>query len=203
MRKIYKFSLFTLLLITLTNAVFAQNSFFQDAGENNSVQTTGERVIIPQKFRTSTMDVAAMRNFLWALPSENSILYNRGNTPIISLPMPDGSMARFHVWESSIQEPGLEAKFPEIKTFAGQGIDDPYATIRFDYNPYFGFSAQVLSPNGRIYIDAYARRDINNYISYYQRDNRRRSDFVCTVVDENPIEESQNIVNAVLVLVLI
>ena len=76
MRKIYKFSLFTLLLITLTNAVFAQNSFFQDAGENNSVQTTGERVIIPQKFRTSTMDVAAMRNFLWALPSENSILYN-------------------------------------------------------------------------------------------------------------------------------
>jgi phage tail sheath protein FI len=36
--------------------------------------------------------------------------------------MPNGSFAKFHVWESSIQEKGLSEKFPEIKTFAGQGI---------------------------------------------------------------------------------
>ncbi len=182
MRKIYKFSLFTLLLITLTNAVFAQNRFFQDAGENKSMQSTGERVIIPQKFRSSTMDVQAMKSFLWTLPSESSVLYNRGNTPVISLPMPDGSMARFHVWESNIMEPALAAKFPDMKQFLGQGIDDPYATIRFDFNPYTGFHGQVLSAKtGRIFIDPFANGDLDNYISYFARNAVSPSKFVCNV----------------------
>ena len=98
--------------------------------------------------------------------------------------MPGGGTARFRVWETSIMEPALEAKFPEIRTFLGQGIDDPYASIRFDYNPYFGFSAQILSVHGDIYIDPYARGDINNYISYYSRDNKRNPGFVCNVPAE-------------------
>ena len=69
--------------------------------------------------------------------------------------MPDGRMVRFRVWESSIQEPALEAKFPEIKTFAGHGIDDIYASIRFDIGPR-GFHAQVLTINGSYYIDPYS-----------------------------------------------
>ncbi|MBK7289259.1 MAG: hypothetical protein IPI78_02835 [Chitinophagaceae bacterium] len=185
MRKIYKFSLFTLLLITLTNVVFAQNRFFHDAGKNKSIQTTKERVIIPKEFRTSTMDVQAMKSFLWTLPSESSVLYNRGNAPVISIPMPDGSMAKFHVWESNIMEPALAAKFPDMKQFLGQGIDDPYATIRFDYNPYTGFHAQILSSStGRIFIDPFANGDLNNYISYFARNAVSSSQFVCNV-DEN------------------
>lgn len=185
MRKIYKFSLFTLLLITLTNVVLAQNRFFQDAGKNKSIQTTKERVIIPKEFRTSTMDVQAMKSFLWTLPSESSVHYNRGNAPVISLPMPDGSMAKFHVWESNIMEPSLAAKFPEMKQFLGQGIDDPYATIRFDYNPYTGFHAQILSSStGRIFIDPFANGDLNNYISYFARNAVSSSQFVCNV-EEN------------------
>ena len=76
-------------------------------------------------------------------------------------------------------EPGLAAKFPEIKTFAGQGIDDPYSTIRFDYNPYFGFHAQILSVKGDTYIDPYAKGDINFYSSYYTNDNKRNPSFIC------------------------
>ena len=98
--------------------------------------------------------------------------------------MPDGSIAKFHVWESSIMEPGLEAKFPEMKTFAGQGIDDPYATIRFDYNPYTGFHGQILSgKTGRIYIDPYAKGDLKHYISYNVKDYSRDVKFICEVVD--------------------
>ena len=103
--------------------------------------------------------------------------------------MPDGTMGRFHVWESSIQEPGLQEKFPEIRTYAGQGIDDPYATIRFDFNPYDGFHGQVLSPvKGRVYIDPYARGDIDNYISYYQKDNHRNPYFHCEVSETTDIQ---------------
>src|SRR5690606_40429516 len=87
---------------------------------------------------------------------------------------------------SSIQEPGLEARFPEIKTFSGQGIDDPTATIRFDFNPYFGFRAQILSPvTGRIYIDPYANKNIDYVISYYHKDNIKPFTITCEV--EQPL----------------
>lgn len=189
MQKIYKLLLTVLAILSITFSISAQNNFFTDAGQNRTVSTTGERIIVPQKFRTAGLDIQAMKFFLWTLPAEQNFLYNRNQAPIISLPMPDGSIARFHVWESSIQEPELAAKFPEIRTFAGQGIDDPTASIRFDFNPYFGFSAQIRSSvNGRYFIDPYARRDINNYISYFSKDMPNRSAFKCSVQD-TPIEE--------------
>ena len=121
-----------------------------------------------------------MKIFLWSLPAEKNLV-NRQQAPVLELPMPGGGTARFRVWETSIMEPALEAKFPEIRTFLGQGIDDPYASIRFDYNPYFGFSAQILSVHGDIYIDPFARFDINHYISYYSGDNKRNPEFICNI----------------------
>ena len=180
MRKIV-LTLFTVVCCTVLSA---QNRFFTDAGANTLVQVTGQRVIVPEKYRTVSLDMQAMKTFLWALPAERNILSNRNATPVIELPMPDGKMAKFHVWESSIQEPGLEAKFPDMKTFAGQGIDDPYATIRFDYTP-SGFHAQVLTINGSYYIDPYAREELNKYISYFRTDFRKAGTFLCEVPD-NP-----------------
>ncbi len=180
MQTIYKLTLTVIAAFTITLSVSAQNNFFTDKGESKIVPTTGQRLIVPEKFRTSAVNVNRLKDFLWSLPAENTLMYNRSQAPVISLPMPDGRMARFHVWESSLMEPGLAAKFPEMRTFAGQGIDDPYATIRFDYNPYFGFHAQILSAvTGRIFIDPYARYDVNNYISYYTKDNHHDKSFSC------------------------
>ncbi len=188
MKLFYKLNLtvFTVLVVSLSAS--AQNRFFTDAGENTTLSTTGQRVIVPQKFRTASLDVQQMRNFLWSLPSEETFRYNRSQAPILTLPKPDGTIARFKVWESSIQEPGLQAKFPEIRTFAGQGIDDPYATIRFDLTP-SGFHAQVLTVNGSYYIDPYARGEIENYISYYRQYLRKSGTFLCEVPD-NPSNET-------------
>ncbi|MBL7749523.1 MAG: hypothetical protein JNM19_18945, partial [Chitinophagaceae bacterium] len=184
---------FTLLvfIVFFCMKVSAQQRFFTDAGQNKTVSTTGKRVIIPQQFRTSSLDVPSLQNFLWSLPSEQNFLYNRNNAPVLSLPMPDGNMARFRVWESSIQEPGLAAKFPGIKTFAGQGIDDPYATVRLDMGP-SGFHAQVLTVNGSFYIDPYSRGDISNYISYYRTDFRKTGTFFCEVPDNYPVSRLEN-----------
>lgn len=180
MRKIYKLSLTVFAALTFSSLMFAQNRFFTDAGENRTVQTMGQRVIIPQKFRTSSMDVQAMKNFLWSLPSEQAARANRSQMPVIELPTPDGGMAKFRVWESSIQEPGLQAKFPDIRTYLGQGIDDPYSTIRFDIGPN-GFHAQVLTVNGSFYIDPYSRGDVNNYISYFRSDLIKPRSLNCEV----------------------
>ncbi len=185
MKQLHKIFLTAFLVLSSSSLLLAQKSFFSDISES-SIRTGFKRVITPQKYRVTTADLPQLKNFLWSLPMEKDVIYNRRNTPILELPMPDGQLAKFHVWQSSIQEAGLEAKFPTIRTFAGQGIDDPYATIRFDVTE-FGFHAQVLSAvKGRVYIDPYARGDVNNYISYYSVDNVREAHFVCEVQD-NPV----------------
>jgi hypothetical protein len=180
MKSFYKHSLvIIMMLISLTT--FAQKNFFSDVSESQAKASSGARVIVPVKSRTVTLDETAIKNFLWSLPSEKNVL-NRKAAPVLELPMPDGRTAKFNVWESSIQEPALEAKFPNIKTFLGQGIDDPYATIRFDYTPR-GFHAQVLTINGTYYIDPYSMNFNGNYISYFRTDLIKNVPFECTVED--------------------
>lgn len=153
----------------ISTALFSQPVFFTDEGANKRLPTNMSMTLVPEKFRTSIIDIAGIKNFLWSLPSESAARANRELMPEIELPMPDGKMAKFHVWESSMQEPALEAKFPDIKTFAGQGIDDKYATVRFVFSP-LGFNALVLTPHGSFCIIPYTTGMAGACISYYQYD---------------------------------
>jgi hypothetical protein len=193
MRKFYQIGIPFIISLFVSLTIFSQNNFFTDAGANRSLPATGFRAIIPQQYRASIMDFQAMKNFLWALPTDRS-LANRNQAPILELPMPDGRVARFRVWESSIQAPALQARFPNIRTFAGQGIDDRYATIRFDLTE-TGFHAQVLTVNGTFYIDPYAVGNKDQYISYFRKDLARLAPFHCEVQD-NVARNTENVIEA-------
>lgn len=147
--------------------------------EAAGITTQGKREIIPQTYRAFHLNREALRQLLRQAPMESTDAA-RHTEVVMTLPMPDGTMARFRIEESPIMAPELAAKFPEIKTYRGQGIDDRTATIRFDVTP-MGFHAQVLSGRGTIYVDPYAKGDTENYISYFKRDLRNGSSFQCLV----------------------
>jgi hypothetical protein len=115
----------------------------------------------------------------------------------IALPLPDGSFGRFAVVESPVMAPELQARYPGIRTYAGTGIDDPSATVRFDLTP-AGFHAFILSAGGTIYIDPIQRGNDRHYQSYYKRDFRPDKVFGgCTIVDEDGMSaEIQRLVAA-------
>jgi len=162
-----------LFLLVFSSLAFynsiAQNSFFADIPEKSIAARGQQRVIVPKKYRTLQLSKTGLLNFLNSVPSQNSII-NSNSSPIIEIPMPQGGTTKFHIWESSVMEPGLAAKFPEIKTFTGQGIDDPSAIIKLDWTVE-GFHAMILSAlNGSVFIDPYAANNTSTYISYHKKD---------------------------------
>ncbi len=85
--------------------------------------------------------------------------------PELLLPMPQGGYQRFRVVESPVMEAPLADRYPGIRTYAAQGIDDPTATARLDFTPH-GFHAAMLSSSGSVYIDPAYANQIDTYIAY-------------------------------------
>lgn len=137
----------------------------------SAAATQSRRAALPTRYRTVRLNGQALQQLLQTVPLERSVAAQ--STPVIfSLPLPDGAFGRFQIVESPVMAQELAAKFPAIKTYAGQGIDDPTATVRFDWTP-AGFHAQILAAGDVVYIDPYSRNDTVYYISYYKRDYQR------------------------------
>ncbi len=174
-----------LLLVALAtpSSSLAQSVIWSDVSEVDT-PITGERWIEASSYRAVAVDQAALEAVLGAAPLENSANAQVANI-ILELPLPGGEFGRFRIEESPIMAPELAAKFPEIRTFRGQGIDDPAATTRFDLTP-AGFHAKISSPSGSIYIDPMNRGDDIHHISYWTRAtiNPSASEFRCGVTGE-------------------
>jgi hypothetical protein len=164
-----------------------------------AITATGPREIVPQRYRTAALDLTGLEQFLVQVPFERTPAAE-ATQAILRLPMPDGTTGRFEVVEAPIMAPALAARYPQIKTFRGQGIDDPAASLRFDLTPH-GFHAMVLAPTGAVYIDPHNRGDVTHYVSYYKRDfvpsAERLASFACQVEDpENIAAELRQIIDA-------
>lgn len=161
------------------NVANAYTPFFRDVASNEIPYYVGTRTIIPNESRYLRVDFNEIKTYLNSAPSENS-----GQYLPLDIPMPDGSTAKFLIQQYSMMEPGLAAKFPEIKTFLGKGVTDPYANIRLDYT-YQGFHATVMSPiTGTYSIDPYANQSQEYYISYFKKDLTNIHQFTCEVIGE-------------------
>ncbi|MEE8522829.1 MAG: zinc-dependent metalloprotease family protein, partial [Thermoanaerobaculia bacterium] len=173
-------------LLTTGSASLAQtpgDELWTDVDES-ALQIAGTRDIVPERYRTLRLDRWAAREILAAAPLETGTGLSAREV-VLSLPLPEGGFGRFRIVESPIMEPGLAAKFPEIKTYRGQGIDDPWATARLDQTP-AGFHAMILSPGGNVYIDPYRRDDPDHYVSYLTHDVRRAGKaFACGVTSHD------------------
>jgi len=151
----------------------------------NSLEGFTEKVIDgspwvrPDAGHAVAVDLGQLRAVLAPAPMEG-----QGNDPIVIwLPRPDGTFERFAAFESPIMTPDFRAARPDVKTYAGQGVDDKAASVRFDLTP-DGFHGQVLTPNGSYWIDPYTKGDITHYTSYYKKDLRRTTGWSCGVFDQ-------------------
>lgn len=161
-----QFQFILAVFITTFHCANAQNaSFWSDRGDA-PFTTKNMRSWIPTEYRALNLQRQNMKDFLSKVPHQNKVEVTK-STAILTLPMPDGSFQQFHLVESPVMEEGLAAKYPEIKTYLGQGIEDRAAVLRCDMT-YLGFHAYILSPNGTVYISPYSLNPDGEYISYYK-----------------------------------
>src|SRR5688572_4405717 len=176
------------LFLTLGLSIQAQvspDSVWTEIGEAQFAGRSAERQIVPMSYRTFSLNKSAVRAILDSAPEEFSG-QSRFIQTVLTLPMPDGKYERFRIEHSLIVEPGLLEKFPDLaRTYNGQGIDDPTATVRLDLMPH-GFHGLILSSRGTVYIDPYAKGDTDHYISYRKTDVSRDRGFYCGFEKENP-----------------
>jgi hypothetical protein len=134
--------------------------------------------IRPSSYRAFTLDKSGLLAGLKAAPKTGLRSAAAAGSTTLTLPAPQGGFQRFAVYEAPIMEPKLAALHPDIKTYAGRGIDDPTATIRADTSDALGFHASVRSPDGAWYVDPYYRNDDSVYVSYFGRDLSDDESFV-------------------------
>lgn len=181
MKKIVTF----LLVLTSGLSMASQGNEWWSDISGAQARTSGDVGIQTSHCRYLHLQLANIANYLSTSPMEFTEEARLKNVEL-ELPSPDGSFQRFRIVESPVCEPELAAKFPETRTWAGQGIDDATATVRLDVTP-FGFHAMILSANGDIFIDPVNLQTSENYICYFRKDCiRRNQSSVCAF---NPEDE--------------
>ena len=130
--------------------------------------SVGRNMIKTESFGLYDLQEAEFFKTVSQTPLEFTPQAVKGAT-VFTVPMPDGRFERFAIVEAPIMHADLASQFPSIKTYRGQGIDQPAATIRLDYTDH-GFHAQVLSPDGQYFVDPYFHLQTDLYMSYYKQD---------------------------------
>lgn len=163
---LFKSLLYLFVFSLVSTSAFADNIWTNVTGQ--SISTNSERYIIPASYTSYSIDLDLMYEELASSPEEFSVSIHE-HRKVIELPMPNGEFQKFSIVESSLMPDPLQKKFPAIKSYLGQGIDDKTATMRMSVDQN-GFHAMILSAHGTVYIDPYSLNNTEHCISYYKED---------------------------------
>lgn len=156
---------FTITFLLSFLFLSAQTTFWSDIDpEQIALPRNSKKALMPTQFRAVSLELAKVTKTLARTPKE----FTNQNGIIIPLPMPDGSMEDFEIWESTIMESGLANRYPSMKTYKGRALNNPQLTTRLGYTP-LGFHAMIHSPEGAIFIDPIATNQIRYYTSSYAK----------------------------------
>ena len=186
---------FTLIVLLSISAINAQNNLWQEQFVNdaNSIKASSQQ-LQDSKIYSFALEVA--KSQLTQAPQRSTSL-NASNL-ILSFPNAKGQFERFAIFEASVMHPDLQANYPNIRSYSGQGLDDTSSRIRFSVSP-LGFHGMILSANKEAtFIQPYTE-DLQSYVVYTKSERiNSEDDFECHVLDRvnNKIANASSTRNA-------
>ncbi|RYD96283.1 MAG: T9SS type A sorting domain-containing protein [Sphingobacteriales bacterium] len=132
----------------------------------------------PKKYDVYSLDINAIKVKLSPAPKRES---GTVSNTIVAFPDGNGQLENFRIYQASIMHPALDAKYPDMKSYVGQGVDDASTIIRFSITQH-GLHTMTLSAKGTSYTDPYTK-DFKTYIAYRKEGLTTSRTFRCDAAD--------------------
>ncbi|MBP2619167.1 reprolysin-like metallopeptidase [Chryseobacterium jejuense] len=168
-------------MLLITGVSFAQTDRLWSQEFSKTSSETFENKLGIRNPRLFSLNINGLKNALAKAPKR--LAAGEKSEVIISFPNSDGRMENFKVKENSNFTPELAAKYPDIKSYVGQGLEDPNSTVYFSVSPLGLSSMEIYGDKSAVFIEPYAK-DLSTYVVYKKSDkNDDLSKFECTVID--------------------
>jgi Fe-S cluster assembly iron-binding protein IscA len=175
---------------------FGQKVFFQPATGNTRLDPSVSKHI--EKYSLYRLKVDDLRSYLLNAPLEF-----KSKTAIgveLEVPLPNGTVEVFSMFESPILAPEIAAQHPEIKTYAGKGTSHKEYSIRINLTAN-GFNAIILGVDSdAVHFEKTSSNTKDNlYRSFFHKDaqspqnsKNKTSDNRCGTLDIESIHNKAN-----------
>ncbi len=130
------------------------------------------------------VQLPALRAALAEAPTEARL---RNSTTVISLPLPNGTSERYRMAQVPVMDPRLAARYPMIKTYVGQSLDDATASVRLDVSP-AGFHALIQGASRTVYIDPAANGNAVQHLVFNKSSmSQAAQSWGCATTESAPV----------------
>ncbi|NHN27380.1 T9SS type A sorting domain-containing protein [Flavobacterium jejuense] len=176
-----KFLLVAILAITSFSFGQKGDSFWRTTQKKANAEVVKNKSMI-QNPKIFELDFQKLKQKLTVAPEKGS--RTAESSIILSFPNTHGGLDNFRIVEYSNMDEALAARYPQIKSYVGQGIENPTATIYFSISP-LGLQAMTLyADKAAEFIEPYTT-DLSSYTVYKKTDKKAAfSKFECSVIDE-------------------
>ncbi|HEY5967394.1 MAG TPA: zinc-dependent metalloprotease family protein, partial [Chitinophagaceae bacterium] len=177
-----KLLLVALVLLSFSTLAFSQGDRFWSAnnGDRNNIPTDKAvaRLTYPKEFRLFNLNLEPLRQELLSVVDRSS-----KHSTVVTLPNANGDLEQFEVYEASNFEPDLQAKFPEIRAYSGQGITDRFATVKLSISPQ-GIQTMVFrTDKENEFIEPYSN-DHRVYSVYRSHRDKGKFGWICSTEEQ-------------------
>lgn len=128
------------------------------------------------------LDIDGLKTALKNVPTK--LKNNEKSEKIITLPSTNRIMENFKVSEKSNFDPTLAARYPDIKSYVAQSLENPANIVYFSVSPLGLSSMEINSDSSAVFIEPYTK-NASVYVVYSKADKKDNlSKFECTTIDE-------------------
>lgn len=163
---------FTITIVFTSFWGYSQDNYWHQVTRADNQSKNFLKKIDVEQAKVFTVDEDQLKS---SLKSLSAVSRNRTK---IYFPDETGKNLAFFVYESPVLAPELAAKYPNIKSYTGRGVDDANTEVRFSVS-HKGIQVMMVHPGkiGHTYIQKTSR---NDYVAYSRQGfSKKDNDFVC------------------------